>query len=69
MHKRFLARGSYTAFDWAYRIRAYAKRDIVSTTYRGFVIWSEDKQTVSYNNSTIRLDESRGFVAAQVRLA
>lgn len=69
MHQNLLARGSHTAFDWAYRMRAYAKKEIVSTTYRGFVIWSEDKLAVSYKKTTIRLNDFRDFVAVQVRLA
>jgi hypothetical protein len=42
MRERFMMRGSRTAFDWASRLRAYAKKVVSNTTSLSYITWSED---------------------------
>lgn len=69
MRERFMVRGSRSAFDWACRLRAFAKTYLNSTTSLGYIIWSEDKETVEYKTLKLRMADFREFVARQVRLA
>lgn len=69
MRERFMVRGSRTAFDWACRLRAYAKKVVSNTTSLGYIIWSEDGETVTYKDASFRMDALRDFVAAQLRQA
>jgi hypothetical protein len=69
MRERFMMRGSRTAFDWACRLRAYAKKVVSNTTSLGYITWSEDAQTVFYRDASFSMDSLRSFVAAQVRKA
>lgn len=63
MRERFMVRGSRSAFDWAYRLRAFAKAYLNSTTSLGYIIWSEDKETVKYKTLKLRMADFREFVA------
>lgn len=38
MRQRFMVRGSYSAFDWACRLRAYAKKVVSNTTVTSYII-------------------------------
>lgn len=69
MRERFMVRGSRTAFNWAYRLRAYAKKVVSNTTSLGYILWSEDGETVTYKDARFSMDALRDFVAAQLRQA
>lgn len=69
MRERFMVRRSRTAFDWAYRLRAYAKKVVSNTTLLGYILWSEDGETVTYKDARFSIDALRDFVAAQLRHA
>lgn len=69
MRERFMVRGSRTAFDWAYRLRAYAKKVVSNTTSLGYILWLEDGETVTYKDARFSMDALRDFVAAQLRHA
>ncbi|KAJ9666405.1 hypothetical protein H2201_003593 [Coniosporium apollinis] len=57
LRERFMIRGTRSAFDWAYRLRAYAKKV------------SEDKETVTYKDVELQMAGFKEFVAVQVQLA
>jgi hypothetical protein len=69
MRERFMMRGSRTAFDWACRLRVYAKKVVSNTTSLGYITWSEDAETVSYRDTSFSMDFLRSFVAAHVHKA
>ena len=69
MRERFMVRGTRSAFDWAYRLRAYAKKVLSNTTSEGYILWSEDGQTVTYKDASFTMDALKDFIAAQVREA
>ena len=47
IRERFMVRGSRTAFDWACRLRAYAKKIVSNTTSLGYIAWLEDGNSVT----------------------
>lgn len=69
MRERFMVRGSRSAFDWAYRLRSYAKKMLSNTTSVGYIIWSEDAQTITYKDASFTMDALKHFVTIQVREA
>jgi hypothetical protein len=64
MRERFIMRGSRTAFDWACRLRAYAKKVVSNTTSLSYITWSEDAEIVSYRDTSFIMESLRSFVAA-----
>jgi hypothetical protein len=66
MRERFMVRGSRTAFDWACRLRAYAKKVVSNTTSLGYIAWSEDGSSVTYKETGFSMDALRKFIAVQV---
>jgi hypothetical protein len=64
MRERFMMRGSRTAFDWACRLRAYAKKVVSNTTSFSYITWSEDAEIVSYRDTSFSMESLRNFVAA-----
>lgn len=69
MRERFMVRGSRTAFDWACRLRSYAKKVVSNTTSLGYIAWSEDGSSVTYKDLGFSMDALRKFVAIQVNKA
>ncbi|KAH5618970.1 hypothetical protein HBI23_245980 [Parastagonospora nodorum] len=66
MRERFMVRGSRTAFDWACRLRAYAKKVVSNTTSLGYITWSEDGSSVTYKDTGFSMDALRKFIAVQI---
>ena len=66
MRERFMVRGSRTAFDWACRLRSYAKKVVSNTTSLGYIAWSEDGSSVTYKDTGFSMDALRKFIAVQV---
>jgi hypothetical protein len=69
MRVRFMTRGTRTAFDWACRLRAYAKKVVSNTTSLGYIMWSEDAETVRYRDTSFSMGSFRDFIATQVEKA
>ena len=69
MRERFMVRGSRTAFDWACRLRTYAKKVVSNTTSLGYIAWSEDGTSVTYKDTGFSIDALRKFIAVQVNKA
>jgi hypothetical protein len=69
MRERFMVRGSRTAFDWACRLRSYAKKVISNTTSLGYITWSEDGGSVTYKDTGFSMDALRKFISVQVSKA
>jgi hypothetical protein len=69
MRDRFMVRGSRTAFDWACRLRSYAKKVVSNTTSLGHIAWSEDGSSVTYKDTGFSMDALRNFIAVQVEKA
>ncbi|KAI1663260.1 DUF3505 domain containing protein [Pyrenophora tritici-repentis] len=69
MRERFMVRGSRTAFDWACRLRSYAKKVVSNTTSLGYIAWSEDGSLVTYKDTGFSMDALRKFIAVEVNKA
>lgn len=69
MRQRFMVRGSRSAFNWAYRLRTYAKKVVSNTTVTGYIIRSEDYDIVTYKQATLSIGRPKLFVSDQVRQA
>jgi hypothetical protein len=69
MRERFMVRGSRTAFDWACRLRSYAKKVVSNTTSLGYIAWSEDGSSVTYKDTGFSMEALRKFIAVQVNKA
>ncbi|KAF3031175.1 hypothetical protein E8E12_000438 [Didymella heteroderae] len=69
VRERFMVRGTRTAFDWVYRLRSYAKKVVSNTTSLGYMMWSEDAETVTYRDTSLEMIALRDFVASQVKRA
>jgi hypothetical protein len=69
MRERFMVRGTRTAFDWAYCLRSYAKNIVSNTTSLGYIMWSEDAETVMYRETSFSMDSFRGLVRSMVARA
>ena len=63
MRERFMVRGSRTAFDWACRLRSYAKKVVSNTTSLGYIAWSEDGSSVTYKDTGFSMEALRKFIA------
>jgi hypothetical protein len=50
MRERFMIQGSRSPFNWACRLRMYAKKIRDSTTCLGYITWTDDGQKVLYKN-------------------
>jgi hypothetical protein len=50
MRERFMIQGSRSPFNWACRLRMYAKKVRDSTTCLGYITWTDDGQRVSYKD-------------------
>lgn len=59
MRERFMVRGTRTAFDWAYRLRSYAKKVASNTTSLGYIMWTEDAEIVTYRDTRLSMGSSR----------
>ena len=64
IRERFMVRGTWTAFDWAYCLCLHAKKVVSNTTSLGYMMWSEDAQTVTYCDTSFSIDALRDFVAS-----
>jgi hypothetical protein len=69
MRGRFMVRGTRTAFDWAYRLRSYANKIVSNTTSLGYIMWSEDTETVTYRDISFSIEALRGLVSSLVARA
>ena len=67
MRDRFLIHGSRSPFSWAQRLRTYGKRVRDSTTTLGYVMWSDDKETLTYKDMSLSIVAFKDFVSRQVR--
>jgi hypothetical protein len=63
MRDRFMVRGSWTAFDWACRLRSYAKKVVSNITSLGHIAWLEDGSLVTYKDIGFSMDVLRNFIA------
>ena len=63
MRERFMVRGSQTAFDWACRLRTYAKKVVSNTTSLSYIAWSEDGTSVTYKDTGFSIDALCKFIA------
>jgi hypothetical protein len=63
IRERFMVRGSRTAFNWACRLRSYAKKIVSNTTSLGYITWSEDGGSVTYKDTGFSMDALRKFIS------
>jgi hypothetical protein len=67
LRSRFLTRGTRSPFSWAVKLQAYAKKVRDCTTSLGYILWSEDAQSVSYKDiPSLSMTGFKGFVREQV---
>ena len=68
MRERFIIHGSRSPFNWALRLRAYGKKVRNSTTSLGYIQWSEDKESLSYKITELRMNGFKDFIRTEVEL-
>lgn len=69
MCARFLMYGVRYPFSWIARLRAYGKRIQNTSTSLGFLIWSDDHQSLHYRDLQLTMDSLTKFIRTQVELA
>lgn len=64
---RFLINGVRSPFSWASQLRVYGKKVRDSTTYLGYISWSDDSLSVSYKGVRyLDMSALRDFVHDQL---
>ncbi|KAJ5605378.1 hypothetical protein N7510_008149 [Penicillium lagena] len=69
MRERFLVFGTRTPFHWITRLRAYGKRVQTTSTGLGYLIWSDDRQSLTFREVHLAISDLRRFVETQIELA
>ncbi|KAJ9634359.1 hypothetical protein H2199_009017 [Coniosporium tulheliwenetii] len=69
MQDRFMVYGSRSPMNWAQKLRTYGAKVRDNTTSLGFIIWSDDRQHLSYKDFELDIQQLRWFVRDQVELA
>ncbi|KAJ5117458.1 hypothetical protein N7448_011090 [Penicillium atrosanguineum] len=69
MRDRFLVYGVRAPFGWITRLRTYGKRIQNTSTSLGYLIWSDDHQTLNYRELQFTMDGLQRFVRTQVQIA
>jgi hypothetical protein len=63
-----MIQGSRSPFNWAYRLRIYAKKVRDSTTCLGYITWTDDSQRVSYKDvRDLSIVDFQKFVRLEVK--
>jgi hypothetical protein len=69
MHQRFMTVQSPTPLGWAIHLRSFGKRIVDSTTSLGYILWSDNEQTMFYKDLEIHIPALQGFLRDQVAQA
>ncbi|KAJ5557941.1 hypothetical protein N7513_003527 [Penicillium frequentans] len=69
MRERFLVYGVRAPFGWITRLRTYGKRIQNTSTSLGYLIWSDDHQSLQYRELQLTMDGLQRFVRTQVEIA
>jgi hypothetical protein len=70
MRLRFLINGVQSLFSWASQLRVYRKKVRDSTTYLGYISWSDDGLSVSYKGVRyLDMSALRNFIRDQLEKA
>jgi hypothetical protein len=69
MRERFMTFKEPTPFCWVLRLLTYGKEIRVATTRPGHIEWSDDRQTVSYEDQRLGMDELCEFIREQLARA
>ncbi|KAJ5654956.1 hypothetical protein N7490_001959 [Penicillium lividum] len=69
MRDRFLVYGVRAPFGWIARMRTYGKRIQNTSTSLGYLIWSDDRQSLHYRELQLTMEGLQRFVRTQVEIA
>ncbi|KAL5344753.1 hypothetical protein ACLOAV_010150 [Pseudogymnoascus australis] len=69
MQDRFMAYGSRSPINWAQKLRVYGKKIRDSTTSLGYMVWSEDRQKLTYRDLELSMSGLKQFARWQVEAA
>lgn len=69
MRERFLVYGVRAPFGWITRLRTYGKRIQNTSTSLGYLVWSDDGESLQYRELALTIGGLRQFVRTQVELA
>lgn len=69
MQDRFMVYGSRSPIEWALKLRAYGRGIQDRMTAQGFILWSDDGNTVSLKSSELHIPSLRWFLRDQVEAA
>jgi FtsZ-binding cell division protein ZapB len=69
MQDRFMVFGSSSPLEWALKLRAYGRKIQENSTAFGYILWSDDGQTVGYRQTYIELPKLRWFIRDEVSQA
>jgi hypothetical protein len=65
MRERFMTFERPTPFSWVLRLLTYGKEIRVATSRPGHIDWSDNRQTVSYEERRLSMGEFREFIRKQ----
>lgn len=69
MRERFLVYRVRAPFGWITRLRTYGKKIQNTSTSLGYLVWSDDHQSLHYRDLQLTMNALTGFIRAQVELA
>ena len=70
MRERFMIQGTRSPFNWASRLRTYAKKVRDSTTSLGYIEWNDEGDCVSYRDiRNLQMSQLSDFVRKQIAKA
>lgn len=69
MRECFLVYGVWASFGWIIRLWMYGKKIQNTSTSLGYLLWSDDHQTLQYCDLQLTMDGLQRFVRTQVEIA
>jgi hypothetical protein len=69
MREHFMTVDCCSPFSWAVQLRSFGKKICDSTTSIGYIQWSEDEETLFYDDLELGISGFRSFVQSQVNVA
>jgi hypothetical protein len=69
MQDRFMVLGSRSPVNWALKLRAYGLKVRDCTTGIGYLLWSEDKEHLTFKDMELDMTSLRAFIRSEVHQA
>lgn len=69
MQHRFMVEGTRSPICWVQKLRAYGKAIKDTTTSIGHIHWSDDSETLSYQDTQFTMTQLRSLMATELEMA